>query len=194
VAKPVGHTIPPLTGFVPRHDKDFSAYAQIFPRREGEKPATTNAEPHQQITQHGDVRLWDELKRRCFTQLPGVVEADSKISIPGATALWLDKSHAVGPKDAFIIEREFAHMHPHPDASLHLQLPLEVAVFAIAGGWAEPHIVVWMGFATPGSVMVFAPRDDEELEVVWNLIQESYRYAIGEAPAFKREPQINARA
>lgn len=192
MVKPIGHTIPPLEGFVPRHDKDLSVFAQIFPRREGTKPETTNAEPHQQVTQHGDARLWDELRHRCFTQLPGVVPVDSKISIPGATALWLENPPTTGPADAFIIEREFAHLHPHPDASLHLHLPLEIAVFAIAGGWAEPHTVVWLGLAMPGAVMVYAPRDDEELEVVWHLIQESYRFAIGEAPLLKREPQINA--
>ncbi|GAB3843495.1 hypothetical protein ACFPIJ_52150 [Dactylosporangium cerinum] len=61
---------------------------------------------------------------------------ESKISVPDATALWLDESVLAGPKEAFIIEREFAHMHPRPDSSLHLHLPLELAVYAISGGWA----------------------------------------------------------
>lgn len=190
MSKPEGYTIAPLGGFVPKHDRDLSGFAQIFPRREGPKPDTTNWEPHQQINQHAAPEIWDELHRRCFSLLPNVREIESKISVPGASALWLDESVAAGPKEAFIIEREFAHIHPSPDASLHLHLPLELAIYAISGGWAEIHTVAWLGLATAGTVMLFAPRDEEELETIWSLVQESYRFALGEPPAFKREPKM----
>jgi hypothetical protein len=186
--KPEGYTIEPLKGFVAKHDDDLSGFAPIFPRREGTKPDTTTWEPHQQINQHADPSIWDELHQRCFS-LPNVSEIESKISVPGARALWLDESVTGGPEEAFILEREFAHIHPRPDASLHLHLPLELSVYAISGGWAELHTVSWLGLAHAGTVMLFAPRDEEELEVIWALVQESYRYACGEPPLFKVEPK-----
>lgn len=190
VSKPQGYVIPPLEGFVPRHDKDLSGYAEIFPRREGPRPETTQHEPQQQIDQHADPKIWDELYERCFTLLPGVRAVESKISIPGTTALWLDEAEPTGPSHAFIIEREFAHIHPRPDSSLHLHLPLEIAIFAVSGGWSEIHTVTWLGMATMGTVIVYAPRDEEELEVVWSLVEESYRFARGEAPAFQHTPRV----
>ena len=191
--KPEGYEIPPLKAFDPKHDQDLSEFKEIFPRREGGRPATTDWEPHQQIDQHADPEIWDELARRCFS-LPNVKEIESLISVPGARALWLDESVQGGPKEAFIIEREFAHIHPKPDASTHLHLPLEIAVFAISAGWAELHNVSWLGLAGAETVMLYAPRDEEELEVIWSLVEESYRFACGEPPKFKVEPQKAAAA
>jgi hypothetical protein len=43
----------------------------------------------------------------------------------------LAPGEAVGPPEAFLIDREFAHLHPAPDYSLHAMLPLELAQAAI---------------------------------------------------------------
>lgn len=185
--KPEGYEIPPLQAFDAKHDMDLSEYERIFPRREGGRPQTTEWEPHQQVNQHADPEIWDELYRRCFA-LPNVKDVESLISVPGARALWLDESVEAGPKEAFIIEREFAHIHPKPDSSTHLHLPLEVAIYAISGGWAELHNVSWLGLAGAETVMLYAPRDAEELEIIWSLIEESYRFACGEPPKFTVEP------
>jgi hypothetical protein len=179
----------PLDQYVPMHDQDLTRLRGIFPRRTGPKPRTTKHEPHQQIDQHADPALWDELHRRCFS-LPGVTEEDSKISVPGARALVLDENLARGSRNAFIIEREFAHIHPKPDGSTHLKLPLELAVLAIGAGWAEPHNVVWLGVASANTVMLFAPRTPEELEAIWGLIEESHRFACGEPQRFVLQPQL----
>jgi len=178
----------PLDQYVPLHDMDVTGFRRIFPPRPGHKPRTTDHEPHQQIDQHADPAFWDELHRRCFS-LPGVTEEDSKISLPGARALVLDESLARGQNEAFIIEREFAHIHPRPDASTHLKLPLELAVLAIGAGWAEPHNVVWLGLAPANTVMLFAPRTEEELDVIWSLVEESHRFACGDPQRFMLQPQ-----
>src|SRR5262249_5101827 len=103
--KPEGYEIPPLKAFDAKHDYDLNEFQAIFPRREGGRPETTDWEPHQQIDQHADPAIWDELAQRCFS-LPNVKEVESLISVPGARALWLDESVEAGPKEAFIIERE----------------------------------------------------------------------------------------
>lgn len=51
-----------------------------------------------------------------------------------------------GPDDAFIVPsaREFAHVHPGYDGSMHLALPIALAADVIAKGWASPaHLPVF---------------------------------------------------
>jgi len=80
-----------------------------------------------------------------------------------------------------MIEREFAHLHPGRDQSLHATLPPDLAEAAIAAGWAELHPVARMGYIPPTTVMLYAPRDLDELEVVYGLILASCRFAGGSA-------------
>jgi Family of unknown function (DUF5519) len=68
--------------------------------------------------------------------------------------------------------REFAHLHPQQDGSLHMTLPAQIATEAYQNGWGEPH-------PRSGTPLIFAPRDQDELEVVWRLLRLSYEYAAG---------------
>jgi len=122
--------------------------------------------PHAQRSQNAPTALQDELLRRA-RELPGVREAGSGVSVPGARAFVLDQSSARGPREAFMVEREFSHLHPPEDGSLHMTLPAEVADAAYAAGWGEPHPMT-------GTPLIFGPRDDVELEVVWGLLRASH--------------------
>jgi hypothetical protein len=150
-----------------------------FPRREGNRPATTPTNPHMQLEQQPpDTAMRMELARRVFA-LPDVVERRTKISVPGARALWLRDNVPTGPPEAFMIEREFAHLHPGQDQSLHMALPLDVVKTAIEAGWAEHHPVARMGLIPETAVMVYAPRNQQELDVVFELVLTSYGFAGG---------------
>ncbi len=162
-----------------------------LPARRGPRPATTTALPHQQLDQQPDdpvIRM--ELARRLFA-LPGVDEAPSGVSVQGARAAVLTDALPTGPRSAFFAGREFAHLHPVPDLSLHLTLPESLARQAIAAGWAEHHYLVATGELPPTVVMVYAPRDRDELEVVWRLVAASYRFATtpAAAPAARATPE-----
>lgn len=148
-----------------------------LPHRLGGRPTTTSVFPHSQVDQQpDDPEVRDELARRAFT-LEGVVERDSIVSVPGARALVLADDRSPGPDAAFIRGREFAHFHPEPDWSLHLALPDLVADVAIDRGWAELHLIARTE-EFPGSVvMVYAPRDAEEGDVAWTLLQASHEFA-----------------
>lgn len=153
-----------------------------LPRRDGAKPATSMGMPHQQLDQQPDEqRLGDALAQRVFA-LPDVVEEPSGISVPGARALVLKADAARGPEDAFMVGREFAHLHPAPDQSLHLSLPRDVAQAAIDAGWAEPHPLAARMRGPSIAVMVFAPRTDDEVDIVARLVEASHRNATGAAP------------
>jgi hypothetical protein len=148
-----------------------------LPHRRGPKPATHLGLPHQQLDQQPpDDQLRDALAERVFA-LPGVADEPSGISVPGARALVLDPALAVGPPQAFLVGREFAHLHPGEDQSLHLALPEPMAEAACAAGWAELHPLARTGEAPRTLVMVFAPRDASEVDVVARLVEESYRFA-----------------
>ena len=147
-------------------------------QRSGPRPRTTPTNPHTQLEQNPDTSIVEELVCRIFS-LPGVEERPSAISVPGARALWLREEVPAGPREAFMIGREFAHVHPMPDGSLHAALPPEVAGEAIEKGWAEQHPVARMGYIPQNVVMIYAPRDTDEVEVVASLVTESYRYAGG---------------
>lgn len=103
------------------------------------------------------------------------------ISVPGARALWLRDGVPAGPPQAFMVGREFAHLHPGHDQSLHATLPPGLAEAAIEAGWAELHPVARRGLIPPTTVMLYAPRNAEELEVVYRLVLASYRFAGGRA-------------
>lgn len=148
-----------------------------LPQRAGERPRTTPTNPHTQLDQQPTDLQWvEELAERIFA-LPGVAEEPSRISVPGARALVLQPDEPAGPPEAFLIDREFAHLHPAPDHSLHAMLPIETANEAVAAGWAEPHPVALRGLIPRTAVMLYAPRDEAELDVIETLVRASHAFA-----------------
>jgi hypothetical protein len=81
-----------------------------------------------------------------------------------------------------MIRREFAHIHPLLDGSLHAALSTELAQEALSKAWAEQHPVARMGYIPQNVVMIYAPRDAQEIEVVARLVVETYHYASGVVP------------
>lgn len=150
-----------------------------LPPRPGARPTTTPTNPHTQLDQQPVGWAQRELLAAAVFDLPGVVERPSGISVPGARALWL--TDADGPPEAFMVGHEFAHLHPDPDQSLHMMLPPALAEEAIDAGWAEQHPVARRGLIPPNAVMVYAPRDDTEREVVEGLVRASHAFARGAA-------------
>lgn len=146
--------------------------------RVGPKPETTNHIPHSQVTQHGPDHIIDQLHKWAFS-LPDVENQPSGISVPRARALVMNEC-ATCNQDAFMVGREFAHIHPHPDnGSMHVQLTEENALKVVEKGWGEHHMLVTMGRLPVGLVMVYSPRDDTELETVKTIVTSSYEYATG---------------
>ena len=73
---------------------------------------------------------------------------------------------------------EFAHLHPEHDGSMHLVLPPDLAANLVTQGWGRPHM--WAGSRlSPGFVLVFGPRDDDELATVLGIVAASHAYATG---------------
>ena len=146
-----------------------------LPRRRGERPEVFQGMPHAQVGVEPVPEVNLELFRRAFS-LPGVSNRPTIVSLPGARALWLDESIPLAHADAVMAGREFAHVHP--DGSLHLTLPVDRAREAVAAGWAEHHPAARRS-GNEGLVLLYTPRDFEELEVVVGLIGDSYSHVTG---------------
>lgn len=148
-----------------------------IPARTGPRPLTNKSMPHSQINVVPNPQVNAELFRRAFA-LPDVTNRPTVISVPGARALWLDESLPLAHPEAIVAGREFAHIHP--DGSLHASLSSERAREAIEAGWAEPHpMALYMG--NDGMVMLYTPRTPEELDVIFQLILDSYNFVTGRA-------------
>jgi phospholipase/carboxylesterase len=146
----------------------------VLPERTGARPDVTWTIPQQQVTDTAPAALQEQLFDRVST-LSGVSSRQSAISVPGARGLMLDTA---GPAEAFLVPsaREFAHLHPVEDGSLHLALPLPLAADAVAKGWAQAHPLAGVRL-TPGMVMVYGPRDAAELETVAGIVEASHAFA-----------------
>lgn len=157
-----------------------------LPVRSGSRPTTTPTNPHTQLDQQPADASPRRALEATLADLPGVRWGPSGISVPGAVALLLDPAVAGGPPAAFLVPGEFAHLHPDPDHSLHVALPSALAEQAVRAGWAEQHPVARRGLIPEGSVMLYAPRDDAEVDVVAGLVRASWAYASGRPPANAR--------
>lgn len=147
-----------------------------LPIRDGERPRTTsptrdNPFPHQQIDQRAPEHLQEALFQRA-SRLPDVRVGRSLVSLPESRAFHLEPGAAGGPAAAFQRGTEFAHIHTDNDNSLHLTLPPDLYTEVLEKGWGEPHPV-------SGTMMLFGPRDDDELEVAWQILQASWSWARG---------------
>ena len=97
---------------------------------------------------------------------------------------YLDQSASV-PDTATIARGEIGHMHP--DMSIHLYLSPADARQAIEKGWAERHRLSvprtsWVKnkYAIADTyLMIYGPRNEEELDILKTLLECSIRFMAG---------------
>jgi hypothetical protein len=156
-----------------------------IPARIGRAPLVSTRGRVEQITQSAPLEL-QQILLELAGALPGVRIGPSHICVAGSRACHLAPTIAVGPARAFFSGTEFGHMHPLYDGSLHLNLPDRLAGRVLAAGWGA--------CAEPGaSVLVYGPRDDDELDIVWQLLLAAYRHgaparATGEGTLHDADP------
>ncbi len=131
--------------------------------------------PHAQVGVRPIPEVNAELFRRAYA-LPDVENRPTVISIPGARALWLRDGVPLAHPEMIVAGREFAHIHP--DGSLHVSLSPERAREAIEAGWAEPHPIAEQ-LGMQGLVMLYTPRTIDDLDVIFQLIVDSYNFVTG---------------
>jgi Family of unknown function (DUF5519) len=149
-----------------------------LPRRAGGAPRTTTTNPQQQLDQIPDLAEYQTM-REIVTGWTNVIHRPSLRAPEGALGIFLSDHDARGPKEAFLLGTEFAHLHPLPDGSLHMVLPPKVHDAAIEKGWGVPHPMAGLPTVSPQTILIFAPRDATERGVVVSLIRSAETYARG---------------
>jgi hypothetical protein len=65
------------------------------------------------------------------------------------------------------------------DGSLHIVLDPGLAGAAVTAGWAEVHPVALAGLAARNRVMLYGPRNEAEVDIIFSLIAAAVRRAAG---------------
>jgi phospholipase/carboxylesterase len=90
-----------------------------------------------------------------------------------------ENDHRASSAEAFLLGNEFAHHHPKEDGGLHLVLPPVWRAVAIKRGWAIPHTLAGQPTVSRLTLLVFAPRDAAERDVIRRLVEASESFARG---------------
>lgn len=156
----------------------FSASAQNtpLPLKETPIPRTTNNVPHIQLGIEPKPEISTQILEQ-VANMPGVEIHKTIVSLPGALGFWVKEDINLARPDAIVRGREFAHIHP--DGSLHAALSPERAIEAVQAGWAVLHPWSQQRSGWEGFVMIFTPTNADEMEVVFQLIVESYDFVTG---------------
>jgi phospholipase/carboxylesterase len=149
-----------------------------LPERAGPRTQTSGIVPHVQINVEPMPAVNDALYQLVFS-LPGVEERPTIVSLPGARGMWLSDDLPLAHPEAIVDGREFAHIHP--DGSLHAPLPYERALDVDEKGWGERHPWASERDGWDGLVMLYTPQSMAELEIIFQLIVESYNYVTGQS-------------
>ncbi len=149
-----------------------------LPARSGPRPETQVESGQSQLDQNGLAALADRLVE-AMVGLDGVRLGSSGIGGPSARAGHLLPAVANGPAEAFIVGTEFGHVHNDGSGSLHMVLPTARAGEAVDAGWAEWHPTVAAHERPPNLVLVYGARNDDDFDVIWGLLQDSYSFAYG---------------
>ena len=144
--------------------------------RAGTRPQTSESVPHVQLDAVPVASVDAELRRRLF-QLPGVTDAPSDRSLPGARGLMLTPDLDLARPEVIAGSQEFAHIHP--DGSLHVWLPADRAIEADRLNWGDIHPWVDRDGFWDGVVLIFTPETTDELETVIQLVVDGYNYVVG---------------
>ncbi|MES2911217.1 MAG: luciferase family protein [Pseudomonadota bacterium] len=149
-----------------------------LPLRAGPRPQVSRHAPQEQLDQLPPQRLKLALLDR-LRGLEGVTFAPSQRAPHGTIGLHLEGEDPTGRERAFLIDQEFAHVHPGEDSSMHMILPEPLRSEAIAAGWAQPHPFAGVPTVSADTVMVYAPRNEDELQTVACLTLAAWKNAQG---------------
>ena len=139
-----------------------------LPDRRGPAPRTPFAVPHVQFDQNAPVVMQDILLAAVQTLPDILLWRETPFSIPPVVGWVLPEDWRGGPENAYSPEGEFGHSHRPEDGSMHLRLPATVSRIVFVTGQKEVTYI-----------MVYGPRDDDELVAVWAIVQASYAFARG---------------
>ena len=146
-----------------------------IPKRKGTRPPTIRGPLHLQCGDSGDAKYL----RKLITEILSWPDVESTPPIgrsPDLISIHLKRAEGVIGSSAATSVREFAKVYLEA-ATIHVTLPLVTAHWAILGGWAEPHYLASQGLMPAGTVLLYAPEDESEVDVCRFHFSQAYEHA-----------------
>lgn len=150
-----------------------------LPRRTGPRPSVAGIAPQRQLDQPGSPKMYHALR----TSLEKLAEQQPDLLRIG-TSCFEKNGLALFSQDPInsTCRGEICHIH-HTDRSMHLNLHPDDARVVLEKGWGERHPLArggWlMAYVPREFVMVYAPRDKTELDVVCRIIEAAAFWVSG---------------
>jgi hypothetical protein len=146
-----------------------------IPTRTGKRPSTIRGPLHIQCSGSEDTKYVRGLITEVLTW-PHVESTPPVVSSPDLVSIHLKQAQAATPSSAATAVKEFARVYLEVP-TIYLTLPLVTAHWAILHGWAEPHYLASHGLIPAGTVLLYTPRDENELEVCHFHFSRAYEFA-----------------
>src|SRR5258708_32040435 len=165
-----GNTVP-KTG-------DMTAFAFAsdgLPSRKGPRPKTIIGPLQVKCTVIADPKYLNQLLKDVLSW-PYMESTPGSPEYPATVPIRLHEKAAANDSSAFMSATEFARVLL-ASPTIVLVLPLVCAHWAIVKGWAESHYLQSFGLMPAGTVIVYTPKNREELAVCYSLFSESYHFA-----------------
>ena len=158
--------------------KDLFSMSRSLPNRQGKRPITIGCPLHVQCCDHGDGRALRQLLYEVIAW-PDVEEGPLSVGSEEMVSFQIAEEVATANPSVFITGREFARVLL-TTPTIYLTLPLSSAHWAIIRGWAEPHSASTSGLVPPGAMVLYTPRNLQELAVCRSLFWISYHFSLSE--------------
>jgi len=161
-----------------------------LPERSGPRPTIAGIAPQRQLDQPGCSKMYQVLR----ASLQKVAEKYTE-SLCIGTSCFEKKGLALFALEAInaTCRGEICHVH-HSDRSMHMNLHPDDAKVVLEKGWGERHPLArggWLGRYVPREfIMVYAPRDLGELDVVCRIIEAAGFWVSGEQFDVKLEKDL----
>lgn len=152
-----------------------------LPERQGEPPEVGQVPPQLQFSDKSPRDIYKKYHDWMFSAFPKVRKEATRISVSTSIAMWLDENEEVAHTDAFVPPhggREFTHLHL--DGSIHTVVATEIEDEIIAKKWGVRHMYYDRGVK---EVLIYAPRNEEELKLIKAIVTKSFEYATGKVLA-----------
>ncbi|KAL2221113.1 hypothetical protein M432DRAFT_257378 [Thermoascus aurantiacus ATCC 26904] len=154
-----------------------------LPKRSGRRPRVAGIAPQRQMTQRGGPAMYEALSaaiRNLAQSHPDRLFLATSCFEKHSTGIFCHPAFRHRPT----CNGEVCHAHPS-DGSMHLTLHPADVKLVIERGWGERHPLAreswwWRAkIVPPGFVMVYAPRDEEELRCVMEIVRAAAWWVSG---------------
>ena len=162
-----------------------------IPKRKGNRPNTICGPLHIQCDDSGDAKYLRRLVSEVLSW-PDVKSTPPIVRSPDLVSIHLKQGEGAIGLSAAASMRGFAKVYLEA-VTIHLILPLVTAHWAILRGWAEPHYLASRGLMPAGTVLLYAPKDESEVDVCRFHFSQAYEHARSSRELATTEHQKIAR-